>query len=227
MSYLKVVYSKTRAPKTTYPSKLVKYLIKRFKLKKGDRLLELGVGNGDFLGEFKREGLDCYGVDREFSPDLKSDLKIKKVDLTRRKLPYSNDSFDVIYHKSVLEHFYSNQVDFIMKESCRVLKKGGKLIILVPDWVSQMKTYFEDYTQVHPYDSLAIADLLGIYNFKKIKSEKFYQLPVVWEYRSLRYLSWFLGIFLSTSAARKITEITGWKFIRWSVELMVLGYGEK
>ena len=149
MSYLKVVYSRKREPKTSYPGKLTKYLFHRFKLKKGEKLLELGVGNGDFLAGFHNLGLRCFGIDREISTGLKGNLKIKKVDITKEKLPFSNETFDVIYHKSFLEHFYTRDVERVMSESYRVLKKGGKVIILVPDWVSQMENFFEDYTEVH------------------------------------------------------------------------------
>ena len=227
MSYLKTVYNRKREPKTSYPSKLIKYLIKRFGLKKGERLLELGMGNGDFLEEFHKNGLDCYGVDREISKEIRSGIKIKRVDLAKQRLPFPNNAFDVIYHKSVLEHFYRDEADLIMKETRRVLKKGGKVIILVPDWISQMKTFFEDYTHVHPYDTSAVADLLSIHNFKNVRSEKFYQLPTLWEYPMAKLLSRFLRVLLSIPLARKVTELTGWKFFRWSVELMVLGYGEK
>lgn len=227
MKYLDIVYNRKREPKTSYPSKLVNYLIKRFDLKKGDHLLELGMGNGDFLVEFSKQGIECFGVDREISSEMNTDIKTKKVDLSKHKLPFSNNTFDVVYHKSVLEHFYRDEANLIMKETYRVLKKNGKIIILVPDWVSQMENYFEDYTQVHPYDTLAMEDILKIFNFKKIKSEKFYQLPILWKYPNLIYIARFLSLFTSISIARKLTNITGWNFFRWCSELMVLGYGEK
>jgi len=227
MSYLKVVYNRKREPKTAYPNQLTGYLFKRFKFKMGEKILELGVGNGDFLAGFQNLGLLCFGIDREISMGLDKNLKIKKVDITKKKLPFPNETFDVVYHKSFLEHFYTLDADRIMSESYRVLKKGGKIIILVPDWVSQMENFFEDYTQVHPYDRLAIEDLLKIFNYKNVTSERFHQLPSVWKYPSLKYFSRLLGIFMGISLARWITEMTGWKFIRWSVELMVLGYGEK
>lgn len=227
MSYLRTIYNKKREPKTRYPFDLIKYLIRRFNLKKGQKLLELGPGTGDFLEEFLKKGLICYGVDLEILPNINSKIKLKRVDLSRDKLPYKNNSFDIVFHKSVLEHFYRNEADLIMKETFRVLKKGGKVIILVPDWVSQIKNYFEDYTQIHPYDVLAIKDILSIYGFKNIISEKFYQLPIIWENVSLKFLCSLLAIFIDTPLARRITKITGWKFIRWSVELMILGYGEK
>jgi hypothetical protein len=90
-----------------------------------------------------------------------------------------------------------------------------------------MITFFGDYTHVHPYDVLAVSDLLKIFGFKNVISERFYQLPVLWKYPPLRVISKLLSLIISTPTARKITYLTGIKFFRWSVELMVLGYGEK
>jgi SAM-dependent methyltransferase len=227
MSYINTVYNRERSPKTKYPSELIDYLIKRFHLRKKNKILELGVGNGDFLIEFQKKGLICTGIDKEISPFADKKLNIKKVDLTKHKLPFAGGSFDIIYHKSFLEHFYRDEADHIMSETWRVLKKGGKLVVLVPDWVSQKETFFEDYTHVHPYDELAISDLLDIYRFQRVKSEKFYQLPVLWKYPVLKLFSSLISFFLTIQEARKFTDSTGWKFFRWSRELMVLGYGEK
>ena len=55
--------------------KLIIYLIKRFKLEKNQKVLELGCGRGDFLNEFVNNGLEGYGVDlldycKKFFPNL-------------------------------------------------------------------------------------------------------------------------------------------------------------
>jgi ubiquinone/menaquinone biosynthesis C-methylase UbiE len=227
MGYLEVIYDRKREPRTAYPKLLTNYLCNRFGIKKKQKLLELGTGNADLLSGFKELGIQCYGIDKELYPNVRKYLNIKRVDLAKHKLPYSNESFDFVFHKSFLEHFYVPETEFIMKETYRVLKKGGKVIVLVPDWISQMPVFFEDYTHVHPYDCLAIKDLLKINKFHNVTSERFYQLPIIWEYPWIRSLSKSLQTFISTPLARIITEKTGWKFVRWSVELMILGYGEK
>ena len=86
-----------------------------------------------------------------------------------------------------------------------------------------MKVFYEDPTHVHPYDTTAIRDLLDIYGFKSIESDLFYQLPSAWRHNSIRAISRVLRTFLPVEIARA-TRI---KFLRWSVELMVLGSGVK
>ncbi len=224
-SYLDVVYSEKRTPKTDYPNQLASYLSRRFNLKSGGKLLELGCGRGDFLLAFKKIGFDCYGVDREISPDLANQVKIHQADLKKEKLPFENDAFDVVYHKSLIEHFSSPH--HLMTETYRVLKPGGKVVILTPDWVSTMKVFYEDITHCRPYDTTAIRDTLTMYGFKNIEVERFHQLPIVWKMPAIKIITGLLRLFLPTIPARKVTKATGIKFFRWSAELMVLGVGTK
>lgn len=224
--YVAVIYDEKRTPRTDYPFKLASYLIDRFKLKKEEKILELGCGRGEFLEAFSKLGLACYGVDRsEYGVKNVSDYKFVRVDISKEVLPYPDNYFDVVYHKSLLEHLYSP--DHLMKETFRVLRPEGKVIILTPDWESQMRVFYEDFTHSRPYNTTALEDLLKISGFSNVQVELFYQLPVIWKYPWLKMLSRFLGIVFSTPMARKITKFTGIKFFRWSVELMVLGAGVK
>ncbi len=224
--YVSVVYDEQRSPKTEYPAQLAKYLSERFELSPGERLLEIGCGRGDFLAAFERIGLKVSGLDRDLSTDETARiLDIKHCDLTKDTFPFADESFDVVYHKSVIEHVYDPLP--LMQESLRVLKPGGKLIILTPDWQTQFKIFYEDFTHCRPYDTLTMSDLLRICSIRNSGSELFYQLPVQWRFPCLKYVCPFLRIFIGVPLARRITEITGIKFFRWACELMVLGYGIK
>ena len=152
-------------------------------------------------------------------------LEVKQCDLASDVFPYDDGSFDVVYHKSVLEHMYDP--GNLMRETIRVLKPGGKLIILTPDWHTQWKNFFEDFTHSRPFDVMALSDLLKIYGFKNTITEKFYQLPVLWKMPAMKVFSKLLQLIINVYGGRWLTKITGIKFFRWSVELMILGYGKK
>ncbi len=222
--YVSVVYDRNRAPKSNYPFKLASYLVSRFNMSRSSKLLEIGCGRGDFLEAFHDLGLSCYGVDAsDHCTKNMPHLNVVCLDISEDKLPYDDSAFDVVYHKSVLEHF--SNPDHLMKETCRVLKPGGRVIILTPDWVSQMKVFYEDFTHSRPYNIRALSDLLTIYGFSEVKTEFFYQMPILWHYPSLKMFSNFLQMVLSVPNARRLTNMTKVKFFRWSVELMVLGTG--
>jgi len=224
--YVSTIYDEKRTPKTDYPKQLIKYLSKRFDLQGNMKLLELGCGRGDFLFEFQNFGFECKGLDRDES-SVKNEygLEVKQCDLANDVFPYADESFDVVYHKSVLEHMY--YPENLMNETMRVLKTGGKLIILTPDWHTQWKNFYEDFTHCRPYDMIALKDLLNVYGFKKIILEKFYQLPIIWKLPFIKLFSRILQFFMNVYTGRWLTDKIGINFFRWSVELMILGYGEK
>lgn len=53
-------------------------------------------------------------------------------DLTRG-IPYDNESFEVVYHSHLLEHFPKNFAETFLYECHRVLAPGGIIRVVVPD----------------------------------------------------------------------------------------------
>lgn len=92
---------------------------------------------------------------------------------------------------------------------------------MTPDWTSTMKIFFDDYTHRQPYTAAGAKDLLDIFGFLETRADIFYQLPVLWRYSALKIVSRILQVFVPVTAKSRI------KFIRWSVELMVLATGVK
>jgi len=105
--------------------------IKRF-IKSG-KILDIGCGRGLFLDVMRRGGWDTIGT--EFSAKTASyaintyGLKILPGDIIQHKLPAK--SFDAININQVLEHL--KNPDKVIEESLRLLRKGGLLIVSVPD----------------------------------------------------------------------------------------------
>jgi SAM-dependent methyltransferase len=216
--YLNVVYNEKNHPYTDYPGKLCAYLYDSFHMQKGMDFLEAGCGRGEFLKNFKDLGLDVYGVDLSSeAPKFQTDINIKVCDIEKAGLPYDDSSFDIIYSKSLLEHFY--YPDIYVKEAYRVLKPGGLFITLVPDWESNYKIYFDDYTHRTPFTVTSLSDLYKIFGFEEVHAYKFRQLPIVWKYPALNYLCDLMAPFIPVR--------TKTKFFRWSRELMLVGCGRK
>lgn len=218
--YLKVVYDEASHPYTEYPAQLCAYLFLSFGMKPGMKLLEPGCGRGEFLRHFKSMGLDCHGFDRsaETKTLLAGDgIAVEICDVEKQKLPYADNSFDVIYNKSFLEHLH--EPDIFLSEARRVLKPGGLLLCLVPDWEANYKIYFDDFTHRTPFTSVALTDIYRICDFERISVYKFRQLPIVWRYPFLNYFC--------AAISPLIPLRTKNKFLRWSRELMLLGSGYK
>ena len=178
--------------------------------------MDVGCGRGDFAKSFKDLGLEVFGLDVEKGDsELLKEIEVKIADIENRSFPFDDETFDIVFSKSVIEHFW--KPDNFIKECRRALKPGGRIITMTPDWQSQMHIFYNDYTHCHPYTPVGLKDLLKIYGFKESEAEIFYQLPILWKYPWLKIFSKFLQLF---GPVKKIYKN---KFIRWSRELMILG----
>jgi len=217
-NYLSVVYDEKSHPYSDYPKKLCAYLFQSFGFKEGMKMLEPGCGRGEFLKNFKDLGLDVVGVDA--SPEaiaFVDGLDIKLCDIENEKLPFDDNTFDVIYSKSFIEHLYYPEK--YLEEAYRVLKPKGMLLTLVPDWESNYKIYFDDFTHRTPFTKMALTDAYKMYGFQEVRVFKFRQLPIVWKYPIMNYLCTFISPFIPVRTQNK--------FFRWSRELMLVGIGKK
>jgi ubiquinone/menaquinone biosynthesis C-methylase UbiE len=217
--YLNVSYSVQRTPFTDYPSKLALHLFKKFNFKTKMTVLEVGAGRCEVLKGFKDLGLNCIAADislvcKEYADNSGIDFALLKND---NKLPFENDSIDIIYTKSLIEHILEPTA--LIMEFVRVLKPGGKLLCLTPDWESNMKIFYDDVTHVKPFTRLSLEQLFEMGGLKNISTEILRQLPSVWSSKSIEVISKIVRPFVHRSAKTK--------FLRWSRELMLIGYGEK
>jgi len=215
--YVSVVYKDH--PFTGYPDLLAEYLVSRYELNKGHRLLEVGCGRGEFLRGFIRKGLKGYGSDqsdaaRKICPE--AEIRLGNLE---EQIPFKDDFFDVVYSKSVIEHFYHPEK--FVNEIYRVLKPEGLVITLTPDWSHVYKSFYEDYTHRTPFTLTSLRDIMLIHGFEQVQVEKFLQLPVVWKMPWVKLVSAVVAF----TAPRCLGKRS--KFVRFSKEVMLLGTAVK
>lgn len=109
-------------------------LLDVLKVKNGDKILDVGCGKGRLLGEAKRRGLACYGIDiseKALSMAKQvTDAYYVCADV-EQGISCPDGYFDYVTCLGVWEHF--KKQDVVMMEMMRVLKKTGKLCIFVPN----------------------------------------------------------------------------------------------
>jgi len=218
--YVSVQYDEKLRPITTYPEKLAKRLCELHNIKLNSKLLEVGAGRPDVLKGFKNIGIEVFGCDiSKASRDAckEEEIPFKLVDFVKNKLPYRDNSFDVVYSKSVIEHM--PDALYFVSECKRVLKPGGIFLALTPDWNANYKTFFDDFTHVRPMTRRSMALVLGVAGFGDIGSYRFRQLPITWKSSLINSLCACIAPFVPANTRKP--------FFRWSRELMLVGTAKK
>lgn len=103
-------------------------------LPKQGKILEAGCGLGQFVVALRARGYDCMGVDFAINTirNLKKhfpDLPVMAEDI--RHLKMKDKSLSAYISLGVMEHFVEGP-HAVLNETARVLKKGGSLIVSVP-----------------------------------------------------------------------------------------------
>ena len=219
-NYLKVKYSYDLKPKSSYPYKFCKNIIKRFSLSDQSFFLEIGSGRGDFTNTFFELGLkNIFATDYDSKSQkyLNDNIIFKKLDMNNEKIPFDDNTFDLIYSKSLIEHLI-NPENYI-RECHRVLKKGGIIITFTPNWETQYKHFYDDITHIKPYTKVSLKESHFLYGFNNCVIEEFYQLPFIWKFPTLKFI---LKIFAPFIPIR-----SKFKLLRWSKETMILSIAKK
>jgi SAM-dependent methyltransferase len=125
-------------------------------------LLDYGFGNGILCEYFTREGFNVYGVESSeialkdlVSSAPQRDLKEQNYFLighSDSSIPFENDFFSVIISNQVLYFLQDrNQINSLIKDCFRVLKKGGKAVFTI---MAEDNYFFTKYGISH-YQSKA------------------------------------------------------------------------
>jgi 2-polyprenyl-3-methyl-5-hydroxy-6-metoxy-1,4-benzoquinol methylase len=132
------LYQTVRSITLNQKVKLVKRVVK------GNKLLDIGSGTGDFLNICNNNGYEVIGIEpsenakksaiENYQLDIYSEEKIKVL---------TNGSFDIITMWHVLEHVYNLKER--VEEIHKLLVKKGVLIVAVPNHISYDAEYYKEH----------------------------------------------------------------------------------
>lgn len=135
-------------------NKLVKFYKKQTLLNKN--ILDLGSGDKAFYNVCKKKEIKISEIDGSSGIDFEKD-----------KLPYDDNTFDVVIFTAVIEHLYN--ANLVLSEIYRILSKEGMVIIITPNFSYSYKEFYNDPTHVHPYTPKSLEKILQMNNFRNNK----------------------------------------------------------
>jgi ubiquinone/menaquinone biosynthesis C-methylase UbiE len=156
------------------------------------RILDVGCATGRLLSTLAQAGANnLAGVD--LAPRI---LDVARCKLTEQQveaefraadaednLPWPSESFDVVSLTGVLHHFY--RPHDALQEVCRVLRTGGRLLVIDPDFVAPVRQLVNLWLWVVPhqgdcrfYSRRSATRLLEGAGLRSVRSERL----GVWSY---------------------------------------------
>jgi SAM-dependent methyltransferase len=114
----------------------------------GQTILEIGSSFGAFVGYASKCGMSAFGIEPErervhIARDLLAAKGTKQILITTgvgECLPFLDARFDVVYSTNVLEHVRNPEM--VIAEGIRVLKPGGFLQFVVPNYGSWWEGHY-------------------------------------------------------------------------------------
>ena len=138
------------------------WMFDQLQLEAGLRYLDVSCGRGELVQRALEQGVRAFGLDFSHNALLLGREQLGTRDLVTgdaMRLPYPASTFDVISNIGSLEHYAD--MPHAVREMRRVLRPGGKAIILLPNtfslmpniWIAlrQGRTSFDPYQPIQRY----------------------------------------------------------------------------
>lgn len=133
-------------------------------------LVELGAGYGEFSRHIR--AARKWAVDR--NPELArywGDNVTPLIQSALDPLPLAGRTAATVFASNFFEHFTIEEGAAILSEARRVLRSGGRLIAVQPNFRLEPRRYFDDYTHKTAFTDNGFSDFLRASGWRVIHSE--------------------------------------------------------
>ncbi len=160
-TYTRDTYFSTRFSQDPSRAKLWRVLCRYLQrdIGAGSTVLELGGGYCDFINYIsasEKHVIDIFdGIRNAAGPGVTAHVQ------SCTYLPnLASDTFHAVFASNLFEHLTRDELQATLAEVLRVLRPGGRLLIIQPNFRYAYKAYFDDYTHIQIFTDRSLADLL-------------------------------------------------------------------
>lgn len=179
-----------------------KHIIQKcFPADKAIRILDMGCGFGGFLHVCQRAGYtDATGYDLSAENVMLAHAygmkQVHQGEIFETLKGIEAGTFDIVLFLDVIEHFDRSEVLTIFQETYRILKKGGQLIVHVPnaEGLFGSRIRYADFTHEQAFTPHSFAQICRFSGFGSIQT--FEDKPLIHSLLSFfRNVIWQVGTF--------------------------------
>jgi SAM-dependent methyltransferase len=127
-------------------------------------VLDLGAGYCSFVNHIRAATRHALDASPELSRHAGAGVTAH-VGRCEDLAAFATGSLDAVFASNLLEHLEWPSIERTLDEVRRVLKPGGRLILLQPNFRYCAGTYFDDYTHRTIFTHVGLADLLASRGF--------------------------------------------------------------
>lgn len=122
-------------------------------------VLELGAGYCDFSNHVVARSRTALDIDPSFKQHAAEGVHCVAGDCTDLSA-FDDASFDVVFASNLLEHLDRPALRELLAHLRRVLRPGGRFVVIQPNFRLRPKQYFDDYTHVSVFTDRSLPDFL-------------------------------------------------------------------
>ena len=149
---------------------IVEYLNQKY-VGSAESVLDLGCGYGDFINNIvakNRTAVDMNPASQGFLEE-----SVRFFCSSADNLSMVDDaSIDLVFTSNLLEHLTDEQLERLASEVKRVLRPGGILITMQPNYYYAYREYFDDYTHKKAFSHESLKDFFVANGFGVTAVEK-------------------------------------------------------
>ena len=128
-------------------------------------VLEIGAGYCDWINNViarRRVAIDIWPELPRFAGNGVEPIVL---DLASGLDTLADGTFDVVLASNLFEHFAPDVVPIVIGGVSRLLKRGGRLLVVQPNFRHAWRSYFDDYTHRSIFTDVSLPALLRAHGF--------------------------------------------------------------